>query len=160
MLELAITHGADFVRYSRNAKAIELPDGTIVLGPLDLDALPHVAGDYVIRLVRLIGPEPGALEIGGTAPPLVDGDVVVVRRTVQALPDEMVAALEAQAQQARRAEIAAELAAIDAASARPLRAIVGGTATQADRDRLADLESSATALRAELATIPTIPTTP
>lgn len=56
----------------------------------------------------------------------------------------------------RIAEIEAELTAIDAASARPLRAILtattnGGTADQADVARLAELEAQAVALRAELA---------
>lgn len=34
MLELAITQGADFLRFARNAKAIMLPDGSTVMGPL------------------------------------------------------------------------------------------------------------------------------
>ncbi|MBX9633414.1 MAG: hypothetical protein K2X44_00405 [Magnetospirillum sp.] len=80
MFELAVTQGADVIRYTRNAKTIELPDGSTVMGPLS--ALPHVAGDYAIRQVVVDGPEAGPLEIGGTAPPVVDGDVVVVRRTV------------------------------------------------------------------------------
>lgn len=80
MLELAITQDADFIRYTRNAKAIALPNGATVLGPLA--TLPHIAGDYAIRTVVVDGPEAGPLEIGGTAPPVVEGDVVVVRRTV------------------------------------------------------------------------------
>ncbi|MBX9633504.1 MAG: hypothetical protein K2X44_00860, partial [Magnetospirillum sp.] len=75
MFELAITQGANFLRYTRNARAIELPDGSTVLGPLA--TLPHVAGEYVIRNVLVDGPEVGPLEIGGTAPPVVEGDVVV-----------------------------------------------------------------------------------
>ena len=55
----------------------------------------------------------------------------------------------------RRAEIEAELTAIDAASARPLRAILaattsGGTADPADTAKLAELEAQAKALREEL----------
>ena len=55
----------------------------------------------------------------------------------------------------RRAEIEAELTAIDAASARPLRAILaattsGGTADPADVAKLAELEAQAKALREEL----------
>lgn len=55
----------------------------------------------------------------------------------------------------RRPGIIAALAAIDAASARPLRAIAAGTATQADNDRLTELEAQAAALRAEMASLPT-----
>ena len=58
----------------------------------------------------------------------------------------------------RRAEIEAELTAIDAASARPLRAVLtattsGGTADPADVAKLAELEAQAKALREELATL-------
>ena len=58
----------------------------------------------------------------------------------------------------RRAEIDAELTAIDAASARPLRAILaatvsGGTADPADVAKLAELEAQAKALRTELASL-------
>lgn len=45
----------------------------------------------------------------------------------------------------------AELAAIDAASARPLRAILVGSATDEDRARLTDLDEQAAALRVALA---------
>ena len=56
------------------------------------------------------------------------------------------------------AEIEAELTAIDAASARPLRAILtatssGGTADPADIAKLAELEAQAKALREELAAL-------
>lgn len=58
----------------------------------------------------------------------------------------------------RRAEIEAELAEIDAASARPLRAILtattsGGTADATDVAKLAELEAQARALRTELASL-------
>ena len=58
----------------------------------------------------------------------------------------------------RRAEIEAELTAIDAASARPLRAILtattsGGTADPEDVAKLAELEAQAKALRTELASL-------
>ena len=58
----------------------------------------------------------------------------------------------------RRAEIEAELTAIDAASARPLRAILtattsGGTADPADIAKLAELEAQAKSLREELAAL-------
>ena len=60
----------------------------------------------------------------------------------------------------RRAEIEVELTAIDAASARPLRAILtattsGGTADPADGAKLAELEAQAKALREELAALAT-----
>lgn len=56
----------------------------------------------------------------------------------------------------RRAVVLAELAAIDAASARPLRAILVGSATDEDRQRLAELDAQAAALRAELEPTPPI----
>jgi len=46
--------------------------------------------------------------------------------------------------------IIAQLAALDAATVRPLRAIAAGTATQSDRDKLASLDTEAAALRAKL----------
>lgn len=54
---------------------------------------------------------------------------------------------------ARRAELLTELAAIDAASARPLRAILVGSATDEDRARLTELDEQAAALRLELAAL-------
>ena len=65
---------------------------------------------------------------------------------------------EPTAEEVRRAEIEAELTAIDAASARPLRAILaattnGGTADATDVAKLAELEAQARALRTELASL-------
>ena len=65
---------------------------------------------------------------------------------------------EPTAEEVRRAEIDAALTAIDAASARPLRAILaattsGGTADATDVAKLAELEARAKALREELATL-------
>ena len=65
---------------------------------------------------------------------------------------------EPTAEEVRRAEIEAELTAIDAASARPLRAILaattsGGTADATDVAKLATLEAQARALRTELASL-------
>jgi hypothetical protein len=51
----------------------------------------------------------------------------------------------------RKAEIITRLAEIDIASIRPLRAIADNTATDFDREKLADLEAEAAALRTELA---------
>lgn len=50
----------------------------------------------------------------------------------------------------RRVEILSRLAEIDAASIRPLRSSVAGTATQDDTDRLAALDAEAADLRDEL----------
>ena len=52
--------------------------------------------------------------------------------------------------QAERADTLSKLANIDTKSARPLRAIAAGTATQADYDTLAALEQGAAGLRAQL----------
>lgn len=48
-------------------------------------------------------------------------------------------------------EIKLRLAQVDFDTMRPLRAVLVGTATQFDRDKLAELEAEAVALRAELA---------
>jgi len=53
----------------------------------------------------------------------------------------------------RRAEILAELTALDAASTRPLRAIAVGTASAADQARLVELDAQAATLRRELAAL-------
>ena len=47
-------------------------------------------------------------------------------------------------------ELKGQLNAIDMQAVRPLRAIIAGTATEEDRERLAQLEAQAEALRAEL----------
>jgi len=49
-----------------------------------------------------------------------------------------------------RVAIIAELADIDALSARPIRAIVAGTASDDDRAKLAEIEARAPGLRAKL----------
>jgi hypothetical protein len=51
----------------------------------------------------------------------------------------------------RRAEILARLAEIDTAGIRPLRAVADNSATDFDRQKLADLDTEAAELRAELA---------
>jgi hypothetical protein len=89
MHQLAITQDAQFLSFTRNAKAIPMPDGSTVWGPLK--ALPHPHGDYTLRQVVIEGPEPGPTEIGGTEPPVVDDDVVKILRTVTACPPEMAA---------------------------------------------------------------------
>ncbi|MGE4469336.1 MAG: hypothetical protein AB7D47_04300 [Desulfovibrio sp.] len=52
---------------------------------------------------------------------------------------------------ARRAEIVAQLGALDAAAVRPLRAVAAGTATPEDTDMIEQIEANALALRDELA---------
>ncbi len=74
-MDLAITKGADFLAFTRNAKAITLPDGVTVLGPLV--SLPHRHGDYAIRAVNMVGD----VQAGNLEPPVVEGDVVVLRRS-------------------------------------------------------------------------------
>lgn len=51
----------------------------------------------------------------------------------------------------RKAEILARLEAIDAESARPIRAVALGTATDYDKEKIQALEAEAVALREELA---------
>ncbi|PAV48509.1 hypothetical protein CK486_08655 [Pseudomonas sp. HAR-UPW-AIA-41] len=80
---------------------------------------------------------------------IVDGGLFVGELPVPPAPEPTAEQLYMQ----RRAEILAELAAIDAASARPLRAILVGSATDDDRVRLAQLDEQAAALRAELAAL-------
>lgn len=70
MMELAITRGTEFVRFTRNALCIVLPDGCTVLGPLV--RLPYHFGDFAIR--RVVAPAAGA-ELN---PPRIEGDVVVL----------------------------------------------------------------------------------
>lgn len=62
---------------------------------------------------------------------------------------ELAAAAPDMEAAARLAEIDARLAGIDAESARPLRAVVSGTAEDADHAKLAALEAEAAALREE-----------
>lgn len=104
------------------------------------------------------------LPVDGTGWPYLPGAPVDVeepefihRTYPNAQPDLEGSAANLVAQAAlRSAAIQAELTAIDAASARPLRAVLtattsGGEADPADLTRLADLEAQARALRAELA---------
>ena len=65
---------------------------------------------------------------------------------VQTLEDK-----QAAEQQAARTALLAELAAIDTATVRPLRAVLAGTGTDADKERLAELEAKAEEIRAKLA---------
>ena len=64
-------------------------------------------------------------------------------------PDDISALLDNSS--VRKPEIEARLAAIDIAKVRPLTAMVGGTATEFDTRKLAELEAEAAELRAELA---------
>ena len=106
MLELAITRGSEFISYTRNAKTITMPGGTTVYGPLS--SLPLVHGDFTIREVVIEGPAPAVDETGGTSGPVVDGDVVRITRTVQAMPEQMAAAVFVRTQSEALAQIDAD----------------------------------------------------
>ena len=56
----------------------------------------------------------------------------------------------------RAAEIARELRLLDSKAIRPLRAILAGTPTDEDKDKLREIETQAVALREELATLEVI----
>lgn len=58
-----------------------------------------------------------------------------------------------RAHRPRQREILARLKVIDAESMRPLRAVLAGSPSETDHDRLAALEGEAAQLRAELAAL-------
>jgi hypothetical protein len=95
--------------------------------------------------VELLGVEAAAARVaGGAAHEILAGPFMAPAPS----PAEQAAA--------RRAQVLAELAALDAASARPLRAVLtaqtaGQPPAAEDVARLAELESQAQALRVELA---------
>ena len=94
------------------------------------------------NIIYYINPS-GGLYIGDMRP----GDRAATSEEITAhygTPEENAAA-------ARRAQVLARLAEIDAASIRPLRAIAQSEAVQGDHDRLAALDAEAAELRAELA---------
>lgn len=64
---------------------------------------------------------------------------------------EVDAAAQAEARETERAAILAGLDALDRKSARALRAVVAGTATDEDTARLTEIEDEAARLRARLA---------
>lgn len=76
----------------------------------------------------------------------VEGAVLLAGQTAE----EVIAAADQAANATRRAEILAELDAIDRQGARAARAIAAGTGTDDDRARLAELEERAARLRAEM----------
>ncbi len=82
-----------------------------------------------------------------------DGGDIRAVTVVEMTEAEYAAMTTPSASEILRAEIVAELAAIDTASLRPLRAVAAGTATQFDTDKLAQFETKAAALRAELAAL-------
>ena len=95
---------------------------------------------------------PADVTAGSTYNPITD------TWTIAPVPESAPAPDPVTPAEIRRAEIEAELTGIDAASARPLRAILaattsGGTADAADIAKLQGLEAKATALRSELATL-------
>lgn len=104
---------------------------------------PTIAAEFVAVPVDILPGWRLNPETGEWTEPEADPDVAPIPVTPAAI---------------RRAEIEAELTAIDAASARPLRAILaatvsGGTADVADVAKLAELEAQAKALRTELASL-------
>ena len=97
-------------------------------------------------------PVPADVTAGSTYNPIAD------TWTIAPVPESAPAPEPVTPAEIRRTEIESELTAIDAASARPLRAILaatvsGGTADAADIAKLQGLEAKATALRSELATL-------
>lgn len=65
--------------------------------------------------------------------------------------EEYQSKIDAENKEQKKAEYLARLNEIDAESARPLRAINAGTATEFDRQKLANLESEAAEIRIKLA---------
>lgn len=61
--------------------------------------------------------------------------------------------IDAEEVEVKKLDIQGQLDALDIKSARSLRAIAAGTATEADKAYLANLETQAVTLRAELAAI-------
>lgn len=64
----------------RNAKSIGLPNGRSTMGPLK--RLPFAYGPYTIRSVIETGPLPGEGETQSNAPAVINGDFVVIERTI------------------------------------------------------------------------------
>lgn len=121
--------------------------------------MPYAANGQIGR-----DPLPGGVEISeeqyqqamagmleGLHVQVVGGDFFVGALPDSAAPKEPT---PAQLYEQRRNEILGALNQIDAASARPLRAILVGSATEEDRARLTALDDQAAALRAELAALP------
>ncbi len=125
--DLALTSAATDEEGNETTPAITL-DGTVVLASCteDVAAVLRGAGFAASEIVDF---RPGFPVFGGG--PLVEDAPAAVA--------------------AMRAAILAELAKIDAASVRPLRAQTAGTASSEDVDRLAELEARASGLRGELA---------
>ena len=107
-------------------------------------------GEAIVQLTREeryrdgLDPIPeGVILDGGTLRPMTRAEMVAAGTLTQAEAD----ALD---KQDRIAEIKSRLGVIDTLSARPLRAVIAGTATDMDRQKLSDLETEAQTLRAEL----------
>lgn len=104
----------------------------------------------------LAGLPPGALR-------LHDGVVVQAASDLPAgIPADAPADVPAFAMDVLRAGLRQDLRDLDALAIRPLRAMVAGTASQVDRDRLESLEATAQLVRGELAALdaPADPETP
>ncbi len=106
--------------------------------------------DTVVQLTQAeryrdgLDPIPEGMVLNGdTLRPMTRAEMVAAGTLTQAEAD----ALD---KQDRITAIKSRLSAIDAESARPLRAVIAGTATDADRQKLTNLETEAQTLRAEL----------
>ena len=78
------------------------------------------------------------------------GKIMSISGSVRLITDDSGQLIDAQPITDRKAEIYARLCELDLAAVRPLRALAAGTATDTDRERLAELEAQAAALRQEL----------
>ena len=100
---------------------------------------------------------------GEENPPIYDIDGVplykwngesIISRTEEEIAADRAALLNSP--ELKAAEIKQQLAVLDEQAIRPLRAILAGTPTDEDRDKLAEIEEQAVALREELAKLEVI----
>lgn len=110
-------------------------------------------GETVVQLTQTeryrdgLDPIPSGMILDGdTLRPMTRAEMVAAGTLTQEEAD----ALD---KQDRITAIKSRLSAIDTESARPLRAVIAGTATDADRKKLTNLETEAQTLRAELKTL-------
>lgn len=117
-------------------------DGVAYVSPAGVTYAANVPRDQI----------PGLRAVTTTEPPNAAG-MVVTGWHIEDVGGQPTQVWDSRGESAGEAKnrIISALAALDAASSRPLRAIATGSATQADHDRLAELEGLATTLRAELA---------
>jgi hypothetical protein len=131
MLELAITHANTVLGFARNARTITLPNGVVIWGPIV--RLPQQVGDYTIRKTLERGPMPGPLQGMNKSLPFIEGDLVVVERTVYTVVDAVDAAARLLHAAKQEAKIGID---IDAEAAR-LKWVTPGAAQSMVYDRKA-----------------------